>query len=67
MYMPLLLRVWSALVSRAVARDERGQTTAEYALVIIAVAAVASLLLAWATKSHAITNLFDSVIEKITP
>jgi Flp pilus assembly pilin Flp len=48
-------------------RDQRGQTTAEYALVIIGVAAIASLLLAWATKSHAVTKLFDSVIEKITP
>jgi Flp pilus assembly pilin Flp len=67
MHMPLLLRVWVALATPAARRDERGQTTAEYALVIIAVAAVASLLLAWATKSHAITNLFDAVIEKITP
>ncbi len=65
--MPLLLRVWMAFVARTVRRDEQGQTTAEYALVIIGVAAVASLLLAWATKSHAITRLFDSVIEKITP
>jgi Flp pilus assembly pilin Flp len=67
MHMSLLLRVWVAVATRTSVRDERGQTTAEYALVIIAVAAVASLLLAWATKSHAITNLFDSVIEKITP
>jgi hypothetical protein len=48
-------------------RDEAGQTTAEYALVIIGVAAIASLLLAWATKSSAITKLFDAVIDKITP
>jgi len=49
------------------ASDERGQTTAEYALVIIAAAAIAGLLLAWATKTHAITNLLDRVIELIIP
>ena len=50
-----------------VARDERGQTTAEYALVIIAAAAIAGLLLAWATKTHAISNLLDRVIDLILP
>jgi Flp pilus assembly pilin Flp len=64
----LLLRVWIVVTGRVSARrDEHGQTTAEYALVIIGVAAVASLLVAWATKSKAVTELFDSVIDKITP
>ena len=48
-------------------RDERGQTTAEYALVMLAAAAVAGLVLAWATKSHAISRLFDRVIDKVMP
>lgn len=47
--------------------SERGQTTAEYALVIIAAAAIAGLLLAWATKTHAIANLLDRVIDLILP
>jgi Flp pilus assembly pilin Flp len=64
----VFLRAWLHTTSRVRAwRDERGQTTAEYALVIIGVAAVASLLLAWATKSNAISDLFDKVIKKITP
>ena len=64
----LFLRAWFGVRDRLVARhEERGQTTAEYALVIIGVAAVAGLLLAWASSSHAITKLFDSVIDKITP
>jgi hypothetical protein len=64
----LFLRAWFGALDRiATRRDERGQTTAEYALVIIGVAAVAGLLLAWASSSHAITKLFDSVIDKITP
>jgi hypothetical protein len=44
---------------------ELGQTTAEYALVILGAAALATLLITWATNSHAITKLFDTVIGKI--
>jgi Flp pilus assembly pilin Flp len=50
-----------------VGADERGQTTTEYALVMLAAAAVAGMLLAWATKGHAVTKLFDAVIEKAMP
>ena len=39
--------------------NDAGQTTAEYALVILGAAAVGTLLIAWATKSHAIGKLFD--------
>jgi hypothetical protein len=46
---------------------EAGQTTAEYALVILGAAAVGTLLIAWATKSHAIGKLFDEVVGKILP
>ena len=47
--------------------DDVGQTTAEYALVILGAAAVATVLITWATKSDAVTNLFDSVVSKILP
>jgi len=46
---------------------EAGQTTAEYALVILGAVAIASLLITWATGSHAISKLFDSVISKVLP
>ena len=46
---------------------ETGQSTAEYALVILGAAAVATVLITWATKSDAVTNLFDSVVSKILP
>jgi hypothetical protein len=62
----VLLRIWIALNAR-LAPSERGQTTTEYALVMLAAAAVAGLVLAWATKSHAITRLFDAVVEKALP
>ena len=62
----LFLRVFVALRSR-LDRSARGQTTAEYALVMLAAAAVAGLVLAWATKSHAVARLFDAVIDKVIP
>lgn len=43
---------------------EAGQTTAEYALVILGVAVVAGALAIWA-KGGAIKDLFDDVIGKI--
>lgn len=46
-------------------RAQLGQTTAEYALVILGAAAVATLLITWATKSHAIGKLFDTVIGRV--
>jgi Flp pilus assembly pilin Flp len=46
-------------------RDDRGQTTAEYALVLLGAAAVALALVAWATKSGKFTQLFDAVIDHV--
>jgi Protein of unknown function (DUF4244) len=57
------------LVARARHRSpgESGQSTAEYALVILGAAAIATLLITWANGSHAISKLFDSVVAKILP
>jgi Flp pilus assembly pilin Flp len=57
--------MWIAVVDR-VDRSESGQTTAEYALVLIAAAAIAGLVLAWATKTHAVSGLFDNIVNRIT-
>jgi Protein of unknown function (DUF4244) len=46
-------------------RCEAGQTTAEYALVILAAAAVATLVIAWATRGDAVGRLFDTVLERV--
>lgn len=46
-------------------RREKGQTTAEYALVILAAAAVAVVLIAWARSSGKLPALFDSVVDSI--
>ncbi len=61
-----LLRVWLAVVHRC-DPSELGQSTAEYALVMIAAAAIAGLVVMWAHKTNLISSLFGSVISKILP
>jgi hypothetical protein len=46
-------------------RREAGQTTAEYALVILAAAAIALVLLAWARSSGKLPAFFDQIIDRI--
>ena len=46
-------------------RGESGQATAEYALVLLGVAAIALLLAAWAAKSGKIGQLFDAVVGQL--
>jgi Flp pilus assembly pilin Flp len=46
-------------------RREEGQTTAEYALVILAAAAVAVVLIAWARSSGRLPAFFDQVIDQV--
>lgn len=52
-------------VSHAFRNGERGQTTAEYALVLLAAATIAMLVVAWA-GTGAIGEFFDAVMTKIT-
>jgi hypothetical protein len=46
-------------------RGQRGQATAEYALVLLGVAAIALLLTAWAARSGKIGELFDAVVDSL--
>ena len=49
-------------------RDDRGQATTEYALVLLAAALVALLVIAWATAGGGaakIGRLFDRVIDSV--
>lgn len=46
--------------------DERGQATAEYALVIVAAAAVALALIIWATSTDLLPSFFSTVLKKVT-
>jgi Flp pilus assembly pilin Flp len=51
---------------RRVAPDERGQASAEYALVLLGAAAVALLIVAWATQTDLVEKLLDKVLKAIT-
>ena len=62
----LLLFVRAAEWLRARVRREEGQTTAEYALVILAAAAVALVLIGWAQSSGKLPAFFDKVIDDLT-
>jgi hypothetical protein len=47
------------------AAGDRGQSTAEYALVLLGAAGVALLLVAWATKTGKVGQLLDSVLDRV--
>ncbi len=65
----MFLRICSALQayggSARHRMDDRGQTTAEYALVLVGAAAVALLLLTWATGSGKIAWLLDKMVDTV--
>jgi len=46
-------------------RREEGQTTAEYALVILAAAAIAVVLIAWARSSGKLPDFFNNIINQV--
>ena len=70
----MLFRQWvaieAAVFTAAVAvrsrlADDRGQATAEYALVVLGAATVAMMLIAWATSTGRISALLNKVVNSI--
>jgi Flp pilus assembly pilin Flp len=60
--LPMLVRLHViALTLRARLDDERGQTTAEYALVLLGAASVALLIAVWAKESGKVGQLLDAI------
>lgn len=55
---------FSSIACRA-RSGQAGQATAEYALVMLAAAALAGLLLAWATSTDAVGRLMNTVLDSI--
>ena len=51
--------------SRGLSVSDRGQGTAEYALLLLAAATIALIVLAWATGTGRIGALFDAVIDSV--
>lgn len=45
--------------------DDRGQATAEYALVVVAAAAIAVGLIAWASNTGTLASFFGAVMRRI--
>ena len=60
---PLWIVLW--VRTTALLRREEGQTTAEYALVILAAAAIAVVLIAWARSSGKLPAFFDHIIDTV--
>lgn len=63
-----MTKAFSWLIART-RRDERGQGTVEYVLVLLAVTAVAVVLISWAKSGSgkgALGDLFDSIIGWVT-
>jgi len=52
-------------LTRRAGSGQNGQATAEYALVMLAAAALAGLLLAWATSTDGIGRLMNTVLDSI--
>lgn len=46
--------------------SDRGQTTAEYALVLVGAATIAMLVIAWAGSTSRIGSLLDAVLRSVT-
>ena len=63
-YQRAALRALVSLESRL--RCERGQTTAEYALVVLGAAAVAMLLIAWATSTGKVSTMLNKVVDSVS-
>lgn len=58
----------AAMTERVIHRfggAESGQATAEYALVLLAAAALAGAVLAWAVSSGGIARLMDVVVDNL--
>ena len=55
----------TSLLARLTARGERGQATAEYALVILGAAAMALLVIGWASSTSAVSDLLDRVVSAV--
>ena len=60
------LEVATTRLNRVVRRrDERGQASAEYALVLLGAALLAILLGGWLTRNDTLNKVFDDLLKKI--
>ena len=62
-HLRFVIAVTHAVASRR--DDDRGQATAEYALLLLAAATISLLVVTWATSTGKIGELFDVVIDSV--
>lgn len=62
--LPILVRIHLRVLARL--DQEGGQTSAEYALVVLGAVGVALLVGAWAQHTHKITDLLDALFDTVT-
>ncbi len=56
----------TAVTGRLARRGDGGQATAEYGLIILAAGGIALGVIAWASSTGSFTDLFESVIGKLS-
>lgn len=61
-----MLLLWQTRLFLLRPRSDDGQATAEYALVVLGAAAVALLVVGWATKTNLVGKLLDLVFGQLT-
>lgn len=65
MYLYLTIHLPDRLSRSWRRRGEEGQATAEYALILLTVAAVATALFTWVTRTDPLEALFNVVLGKL--
>jgi Flp pilus assembly pilin Flp len=63
--LPIIVRLHVFALSLRSRLDERGQTTAEYALVLLGAASVALLIALWAKESGKVGRLLDAIFDSL--
>lgn len=61
----ILMSLSGTVHERLIRRGEKGQATAEYALVVLGAAFVALLVVGWAKETGFIGDLLDKVLKQV--
>jgi hypothetical protein len=61
----LVVALHSRVLGALARRGQQGQAVAEYALVLLGVAAVALLLGRWASKTQIVGHLLDAIFDQL--
>jgi Flp pilus assembly pilin Flp len=59
-------RLVRGAAARLATRDDRGQATAEYGLIILAAGGIALGVIAWASGTGSFTDMFEAVVDKLS-